>query len=118
MRLANLIESKINKHRKGIKVYWWRPGRRGKLNFGDEITPVLIERLWGTRCLWTRLADCDMVGAGSILDIVAEHNPKGHKVKVWGSGFIEEGPSLEKTCGAAARRRERGGVLEVRRQGD
>ena len=94
MRVANLIESKINKHRKGIKVFWWRPNHRGKRNFGDEITPIIIEKLWGSRCLWTRLADSDMVGAGSIIDLVATHNPKGHKVHVWGSGFIEEGPKL------------------------
>lgn len=95
MRFLNLLESKANKHRKGLKVYWWRPSGRSKRNFGDEITPIIIERLWGIRCLWTRLADCDMVGAGSVIDIVNTYNPKGHTVEVWGSGLIEDGPAIE-----------------------
>lgn len=94
MKLQNLLESKVNKHRKGIKVYWWRPANKGRRNFGDEVTPVIIEKIWHTRCLWTRLADCDMVGAGSIVDIVNSYNPKGHSVQVWGSGFIEDGPEI------------------------
>ena len=93
MKLVNLLLSKINKHRGGIKLYWWR-GEKGR-NFGDEVTPVIIEKIWGIKCRWTRLADCDVVGAGSILDIVRDYNPKGHKVTVWGSGFIEDGDSFK-----------------------
>ena len=94
MKISNLIESKVNKHRQGIKIYWWRPDGSGKRNFGDEVTPVIIEKIWRTRCLWTRLADSEMVGAGSIIDIVNKYNPKGHLVNVWGSGLIEDGPDI------------------------
>ncbi len=94
MKLQNFLESKVNKQRKGIKAYWWRPADRNKRNFGDEVTPVIIEKIWHIRCLWTRLADCDMVGAGSIIDIINTYNPKGHTVQVWGSGLIEDGSDV------------------------
>jgi len=35
-----------------------------------------------------------MVGAGSVLEVVKNHNPRHHKLRVWGSGFIDKGPKL------------------------
>lgn len=95
MRVLNLIESTVNRRRSGIKAFWWRPSSPWRRNFGDEITPIFIKKLWGIDCRWTRVADCELVGAGSILDLVDRYNPAGHAVKVWGSGLLRDGSRID-----------------------
>lgn len=71
-----------------IKTFWWR---RVKLtgirpNFGDELTPGLVKSLFGQRCSWSRAPHCEMIGAGSILEMVQLRRAPT-TLKVWGSGF-------------------------------
>lgn len=80
---------------KPLKVYWWRYEYPTKLNFGDEITPLLIERLFSLKCEWAEPKDCELIGAGSIIQIVQQLAGDNH-VKVWGSGFIQPGDPNDK----------------------
>lgn len=75
---------------KPLGVYWWRYEYPDKLNFGDELTPILIERLFNIKTAWKEPNNCEVIGAGSIIEVVDELS-NGHKLSVWGSGFIKPG---------------------------
>jgi pyruvyltransferase len=77
--------------RRPLKTYWWRYDFPQKLNFGDEITPLIIERLFGLKPVWADPSDCEIAGAGSIIEILQAASVN-NKLKVWGSGFIKPGP--------------------------
>lgn len=70
-----------------IRLFWWRWRHPMRLNFGDEVTAPLLERLTGRRVEWTPLAECDAIGAGSILQMAHRTRPDRMPL-VWGSGFI------------------------------
>lgn len=86
-----IIQRLKNRNKPPLKVYWWRYRYPEKLNFGDEITPYIIEAILGRKCEWTNIKECEIAGAGSILEILQRYS-EGHHIKVWGSGFIKEGP--------------------------
>jgi len=70
-----------------ISVFWWRWKHPLRLNFGDELTAPLLERITHRKVQWASMADCDVVGAGSILQMV----PRAKRLvqpAIWGSGFI------------------------------
>src|SRR5699024_6847671 len=72
-----------------IKTFWWRWKYPHRLNFGDELTPPLVERLTSRRVIWAPPAECDLVGAGSVIQMILRR--RGTKQPcVWGSGFIRE----------------------------
>ncbi len=73
-----------------VKLFWWRLEPPERLNFGDEVTPYIIKKLWDKESEWSRVQECDIVGAGSILELLVDHSA-GRKIAVWGSGFIEDG---------------------------
>lgn len=79
-----------NSLRSPLKLYWWRYDYPQKLNFGDEITPEIIERIWGRKTTWSPPSECEVAGAGSIIEIMQELS-NGNHIKVWGSGFIKPG---------------------------
>lgn len=86
-----LISKLYNRYKKPLKLYWWRYDYPNRLNFGDEITPIIIESLFGRRCVWAPPDECELAGAGSIIELL-QNESKGNHIKVWGSGFIAEGP--------------------------
>ena len=75
---------------KPLKVYWWRYDYPNQLNFGDELTPLLIERLFGLKTTWSEPKGCELAGAGSIIELL-QQEANGNNVAVWGSGFIKPG---------------------------
>ncbi|HEX5798196.1 MAG TPA: polysaccharide pyruvyl transferase family protein [Candidatus Saccharimonadales bacterium] len=79
-----------NRHfRKPLKLYWWKYNPPAQLNFGDELTPVIIESLFGRHCIWSPPEECNMAGAGSIIEILLKKK-RGNKPILWGSGFIKK----------------------------
>lgn len=86
-----LISKLYNRYKKPLKLYWWRYDYPNRLNFGDEITPIIIESLFGRRCVWAPPDECELAGAGSIIELL-QNESKGNHIKVWGSGFIKDGP--------------------------
>lgn len=82
-----------NRHfRKPLHLYWWRYEYPDKLNFGDEITPAIIERMFGRRTIWSAPEQCEMTGAGSIIEILLASKGQNKPI-IWGSGFIKKGSS-------------------------
>lgn len=61
-----------------MKAYWWR----GHTNFGDRLTPLLLEQLMGTDVEWAAPAAAEWVACGSVLS----HLPPGWTGSVWGTG--------------------------------
>jgi hypothetical protein len=90
MQLPLYAQRRLNRHKPALRLYWWRYRYPEKLNFGDEITPIIIKRLWGLDCMWADVEDCEIIGAGSIIHIFQDVKTK-NKIKAWGSGFIKEG---------------------------
>lgn len=80
--------------KKPLRLYWWRYEYPEMLNFGDEITPFIVGRLFNRRCKWAPPNKCGAAGAGSIIEIL-ERESEGNPVKIWGSGFIENGGASE-----------------------
>lgn len=70
-----------------IKLWWWRWRFPAELNFGDEVTAPLLERLTGRPVTWTSLGDADVVGAGSVLQKFLRARPTSMP-QVWGPGVI------------------------------
>lgn len=84
-----------------VKLFYYRRPE-GKINFGDDLSPILLEYVTRKQVIWSPFASCDVVGLGSILDAVCRRKQfvkfnmrkllQGRKAKtiVWGSGFIKE----------------------------
>lgn len=73
------------------KAYWWRDtppfgAGRGIQNFGDRLTPLLLERFAGVRTQWAPPEKASVVCVGSIL----EHLPAGWTGTVAGAGKLAE----------------------------
>lgn len=74
---------------KPLELYWWRYNYPNRLNFGDELTPLIIESLFDKRCIWSPPEECNLAGAGSIIEVLLGQK-KNNRPVLWGSGFIKE----------------------------
>jgi len=72
-----------------IGTFWWRWKFPHRLNFGDELTPSLVERLTGRRVIWSAPDRCELVGAGSVIQMILKRQG-ANQPRIWGSGFIRE----------------------------
>ncbi len=84
---------------KAIRLYYMtRPD--GRLNFGDDLSPLVFSYAWGRPCVRSDLADCDVIGLGSLLqEAVRSSRRRGlvwrslvlrrARPMVWGSGIID-----------------------------
>jgi hypothetical protein len=79
----SFFQRRSNARKPPLKVYWW-DGEGGK-NFGDVITPDIIRMLFGYAVEWSSPDECEIIGAGSILQFTYSKNSY-----VWGSGFISK----------------------------
>lgn len=70
-----------------LKVWWWRWKYPHDLNFGDELTAPLLERLTGRPVVWAPLEQADLVGAGSVLQNIMRSKRTSMPV-AWGTGLI------------------------------
>lgn len=70
-----------------VRTFWWRWQYPHRLNFGDEITAPLVERLTGRRVVWAAPQDCDLVGTGSVIQMVVRRRA-ANQPAIWGGGFI------------------------------
>jgi len=75
--------------KKTLKLYWSSGLKNGKKNFGDWLSPALVEAVSGRPVTYAKLNRCDLVAVGSILQRLKNHF-WSHRVNVWGSGLIEE----------------------------
>jgi len=81
---------------KPIKLFFYR-SKSGALNFGDELSPDIIEYITGRKVQKVNNKRCELIALGSILDGQFKLNNKlndrfksfiGHPTFVWGSGVI------------------------------
>lgn len=76
-----------------LRLYYYRQ-RDGSPNFGDQLSPMIIERVLGRPTVWAHQSDCDMAAIGSILGGIMQRKWRRwlalrfSPVHVWGSGFI------------------------------
>lgn len=59
-------------------AYWWKD----HANFGDRLTPLLLERLGGLQVSWAKAAEAQIVACGSVLS----HLPRAWPGIVFGTG--------------------------------
>lgn len=81
---------RVNILKKPIRVWFFRES--AFLNFGDELTTDIIERLFNKKSELTSIEEADLYAVGSIIEIIDREKSK--KSYVWGSGFIFEGRSI------------------------
>ena len=72
-----------------VRMSWAGAGDRNA-NFGDQIAPHIIERLYGVRTKHVGMAQADLISTGSLLDW-AERDVRDRAPAVWGSGFLADG---------------------------
>lgn len=73
-----------------IPVFWWRRQHPHRANFGDELTAPLLERLTPRRVVWAPATSCELVGAGSVIQMILDRG-QGNRPRLWGSGFMRAG---------------------------
>lgn len=77
-----------------VKLFWWNK----KANFGDAISPLIVERISGRRVEYADAAHCELVAIGSVLHLVARaaNNGLGPAKAIWGSGVFEASEHVER----------------------
>ena len=82
---------------KEIRLFYHGPNK-GKVNFGDALSPILVSEITGRKVIYSSIFRCDLIAIGSILDtyfrwrMVRSLIGQFNDTLVWGSGFIKEGP--------------------------
>ncbi|WP_421682587.1 polysaccharide pyruvyl transferase family protein [Stutzerimonas urumqiensis] len=77
---------------KPIKLYWCRGEGRSdssKQNFGDYLSPLLVEMLSGRKVEYAPVQRADLMAVGSILGREAKAKRLGflpHRLHIWGTG--------------------------------
>lgn len=78
---------------KPIKVYWWRNTQHPDVrNFGDWLSPLIVELITGRPVEHASPDNCDMIAIGSLVEVMLE-STRREPVQLWGTGFIQDGPS-------------------------
>lgn len=76
-----------------IKLHFFR-SNNGELNFGDELSPLIVNMVSGGGVSRSPISKCDMISLGSILEgankriIGRKMRFKFSPIHVWGSGLI------------------------------
>jgi hypothetical protein len=83
------LKRRANRRKAPLKTFWWQYKYPSELNFGDEITPYIVRSIWGRSCKWAKPEECDLAGAGSIIEML-QRKSNGKTIRVWGSGFIRQ----------------------------
>lgn len=74
---------------KPIKLHW----ASSKPNFGDCLSPKIVEAVSGRAVKYAKIKDCDLVAVGSLLQRL-NYRFWSRKVHIWGAGFIESGATV------------------------
>jgi pyruvyltransferase len=84
MRIANFLP---RWHKRSIKLYWFRHQYPENMNFGDELSREIVERLSGKKVYWADKDSCEMVAIGSLLQAILSRK-SDNRVVVWGTGLM------------------------------
>lgn len=95
---AKGIHMKRNGSAKPISLFWWKRDCGTKRNFGDDMSPILLEYATRRPVRYAEASKCDVIGVGSILQLIAGRKKARRilrsrvfslrrlKPEVWGSG--------------------------------
>ncbi|NDY92798.1 polysaccharide pyruvyl transferase family protein [Ideonella livida] len=75
---------------KTLKLFWWK-GNDGVPNLGDELGPLLFERLFKLRVAFAGMQQCEAISVGSILGWPVKSgllDKRSTPLHVLGSGFM------------------------------
>src|SRR5690625_733507 len=72
-----------------IKLHW----ASSKPNFGDYLSPLVVECISGRKVVHSTPGKADLLGIGRLLQRV-KNRWWTHRTHIWGSGFIEAGKSV------------------------
>ena len=81
---------------KPINLHFFRSSN-GEKNFGDELSPLVVELITERKVAWSKVSQCDIIGLGSIFEGVIKKLVRRRirfnfePIHVWGTGFIESG---------------------------
>jgi hypothetical protein len=72
-----------------IGLYWWGH-HEDKPNFGDLLSPLIVQAMSGRDVAWRQIADADMISTGSLLQRIPGKlkNPRTEPLHVWGTGLM------------------------------
>lgn len=73
-----------------IRLHW----ARSKPNFGDWLSPQIVECVSGRPVKYAKIDQCDLVAIGSLLQRV-RNRFWTRPVHIWGAGFIEQGKGVK-----------------------
>lgn len=79
---------------RSIKLHFFRSSN-GEKNFGDELSPLLVELITEKKVTWSKVSQCDMIGLGSIFEGTMKklmHRKiqfNFEPIHAWGTGFID-----------------------------
>jgi pyruvyltransferase len=76
-----------------IRLYWWKHRDTGVQNFGDSLSPALVERISRRRVEYASLEECDLVAIGSLVETVLG-TKRTRPVHIWGTGFLKNGEAV------------------------
>lgn len=74
-----------------IKLYWMG-GAQNETNFGDTLSPKIVEILSGRKVCFSALTSCEMIAIGSLIDKAIRGRYKRlisgnwHRPYIWGTG--------------------------------
>lgn len=70
-----------------VKLFWWQRGPKFG-NFGDELSPWIVERLSGQQVIHSSLERAELVAIGSLLEphLVPKAAWSTYRGSIWGSG--------------------------------
>lgn len=82
-----------------VRLYW-HGGGSGVANFGDELSPLVVEAASGRPAVFARRQNAQLIAIGSILEGVLKRGWRRRlaldftPIHVWGSGFVDAGPEV------------------------
>lgn len=75
-----------------IRLFWWKHHHDPTIrNFGDWLSPLIVEIVSGRPVVHAPLDQCELVAIGSLIEALL-NSPRSEPVQLWGTGFINEGP--------------------------
>lgn len=93
MKETNLTNTPVQSVHSDRAIKLWWSKLPGIPNFGDELSPIIVQGISHATCDWSPPDVCEMIAVGSLIEFASKVERKKPLV-VWGSGFISDGPRL------------------------
>lgn len=84
---------------KELKLFFSRR-RNGEVNFGDDISPLLVEAILNRPVVHARVSGCDYAAIGSLMEMIEERRHRRLRrmrfspIRLWGTGCLTTGTQI------------------------